>query len=201
MSCSRALQQHINLVVIGVTRGIPPSRESYRLAEVDRGCCFVYCSVIFPRRSCFHTSGTRGTRTALWLESHAGEAGDKSDQSHCSSRASHPNSQRPTGGFNSCHLLVTCCDVFRSIKSLHCWIQNRMCCIWLSSVQPNKMLQWYIIVKNRRILIVIIHQVLNLVQTTTVLGPELFPAQHGKWPEVALYLFLELSQLAWELSY
>lgn len=38
-------------------------------------------------RSCFHTFGRRGTRTGLWLESHAGEAGDESDQSHCCSRA------------------------------------------------------------------------------------------------------------------
>lgn len=37
--------------------------------------------------------------------------------------------------------------------------------------------------------------------TTTVLRPELFPPQHEKLPEVALYLFLELSQLARQLSH
>ncbi len=39
------------------------------------------------------------------------------------------------------------------------------------------------------------------VQTTKVLGPELFPPQRERRPEVALYLFLELSQLARQLSH
>lgn len=114
-----------HLDTLPVTEGL--HEGCYRLNCSPRSMLFCLLERFLPKVGAgffffFHTSARRGTRTSLWLESHAGEAGDESDQSHCSSRASHPNSQRLAHWRLAVALIadviVTCRAAFRSIEGM-----------------------------------------------------------------------------------